>query len=208
MKADAPRSAEQEALEWAVNKFRWWRDLLTPEGSRQKWHAIQDSRIPSAYEYLMKLGRPEKALELLTFFVVRACEGDGESIRELRILAAALIERGETLPDELRDFIVEYLREPKPEKKRTPGPARYMEPRDLQIFSTIFQIVDKWKIPATRNPATTGSSAASIVRDALEVAADVKLTEDAINKIWKAFSKGVREAIARRHRRPSYRRKR
>lgn len=32
MKADAKRSAVQEALEWAVNEFRWWGGLVDTGG--------------------------------------------------------------------------------------------------------------------------------------------------------------------------------
>lgn len=101
-------------------------------------------------------------------------------------VAAALLERNEQLPSSLREFVVDYLRNPKVNRKA--GRDFFdLKLRNELIAHTINIISERWKFHPTGNDATEDASAASIVRDALAESAELRLTEAAINKIWRRF---------------------
>jgi hypothetical protein len=193
---------EQKALEWATDFFRENADDLTPEGcldeaydpdslieEYDEWRKRFPNRQswPDPAVYLKeRYGFEPQMIRLLR--VSLTTEGD-PAISNLCALAAELIERGEPLSETLKIFIIKYLRRDpsfEPAKKRGPKYHRRAY-RDVCIVEAIEHITETWKFHATRNPATEGPSAASIVVVALKNGADIKLTEAAINKIWREF---------------------
>ena len=110
-------------------------------------------------------------------------------------VAAALLERNEQLPSSLQEFVVDYLRNPKVNRKA--GRDFFdLKLRNMLIADTINIISWRWKFHPTRNDATEDASAASIVRDALAEGAKLRLTEAAINKIWQHFSPLARAQLS------------
>jgi hypothetical protein len=116
-----------------------------------------------------------------------ARDGDRSCHDNLRLTAALVLERGELLQPHLRDFVVDFLRNPN--KKLKPYPRdKSLIIRDRRIAGAILFIKKKWGFQATRGEATRdkdgGASAASIVREALESSVGIRRGEKAINAIW------------------------
>ena len=190
MKADA-QSFEPEALQWAADRFRDRASILSV--SRRFLVASAVNRFLAAY-YMAKhsIKTDEKILveDLLHEFKEEYFTPD------LRCeVAAALLERNEQLPSSLREFVVDYLRNPK--VKRKAGRDFFdLKLRNMLIADTINTISWRWKFHPTRNDATEDASAASIVRDALAEGAKLRLTEAAINKIWQCFGPLARAQLS------------
>jgi hypothetical protein len=218
MKADTERSpqrAEKEALQWAIEYFRKNADEMTPEGSR-RW-ALHDMLLGCLMRYNDPRERTEMEKEI-DETVDLAWLGSQEHSRYARGFAAALMERGDPLPGKLHHFIVEFLRNPeKPQipphaggeefdalidrvrshMARKPGQrAIDLQPRNVSIWAAVEHIVRTWKIPPTRNEATKNACATSIVREALEKGAGVKLKEAAVVKVWRKMRSGGNEVLA------------
>ena len=166
-------------------------------------------------------GNQAQAEEDIKHGVEYAWLGNQEASQYMREFAAALMERGDPLPDGLHHFVVEFLRNPNkprwPNKyddekylafvdevrsliARKPGQgSNDLNPRNTCIWAAIEHIVRTWKFPATRNRATTRSaSATSIVREAIEKGARLHLTEDAVVKVWRKMRPGCKDALVRR----------
>ncbi len=187
MKADSRPSAENEALQWAVDHFRKQRDQLTPDGSRRGLAELFDGF--ALYTHDRFCDDPElldTLHDMYARYVEAAHDGHREIGRLLRMLAATLIDRGDQLPKPIRSFIAEFLRNPNKRIKRLrPKPIWFdLRLRDSVIVDSIEHIVETWKFSATRNEATERASAASIVREAIEKGGGIPLTEKAVNKIW------------------------
>jgi hypothetical protein len=192
VKADA-QSVEREALQWAADRFRDRAIVLSPEGSRCVLVGSAVNRFLAAY-YIAKhsIKTDEKILveDLLHEFKEEYFTPD------LRCeVAAALLEGNEQLPSSLREFVVDFLRNPKVNRKA--GRDFFdLKFRNMLIAETINIISDRWKFHPTRNDATEDASAASIVRDALAEGAKLCLTEAAINKIWRRFGPSARAHLS------------
>jgi hypothetical protein len=192
VKADA-QSVEREALQWAADRFRDLASVLSAEGSRRVLVASAVNSFLAAY-YIAKhsIKTDEKILveDLLHEFKEEYFTPD------LRCeVAAALLERNEQLPSSLREFVVDYLRNPKVNRKA--GRDFFdLKLRNMLIAETINIISERWKFHPTRNDATEDASAASIVRDALAEGAKLCLTEAAINKIWRHFGPSARSHLS------------
>jgi hypothetical protein len=144
-------------------------------------------------------------------FLIAAWYGHPESSQYMRMFAAALMERGDPLPDVVLGFIVEFLRNPDKPKwptymleaardargesfidevrsrlARKPGKhSSNFVTRNIFIWAAIEHIVKTWKFAATRNEATKGrASAASIVREAIKQGAGIHLSEASVVKVW------------------------
>jgi hypothetical protein len=179
MKADADR--EKEALQWAVDHFRKDADELKPGHPQGREDAVfgflllYDSPIPE---------RRAQAENEIRANLLEAWLGDQGASQHIRDFAAALIERGDSLPGGIfDDFIVEFLRNPEkpnllksklhrgPDRAeaefyakldqirsinaRKPGRSRGdLLPRDVSIWIVMKYIIQTWKFPATRNEAT------------------------------------------------------
>ena len=183
MKADA-QSVEREALQWAADRFRDRASILSAEGSRYVLVASAVNSFLAAYDMAKhSIKTDEKILveDLLHEFKEEYFTPD------LRCeVAAALLERNEQLPSSLREFVVDYLRNPKVNRKA--GRDFFdLKLRNMLIADTINIISERWKFHPTRNDVTEDASAASIVRDALAEGAKLHLTEAAIKKIWRRF---------------------
>jgi hypothetical protein len=78
------------------------------------------------------------------------------------------------------------LRNPKEPKGSAGRKTSELVNRNRVIHYVIATIVLRSKFPATRNDASKGKgpSAASIVCAALKQSVSIKLTEEAVNKIW------------------------
>jgi hypothetical protein len=192
VKADA-QSVEREALQWAADRFRDRASVLSAEGSRRFLVASAVNSFLAAY-YIAKhsIKTDEKILveDLLHAFKEEYFTPD------LRCeVATALLERNEQLPSSLREFVVDYLRNPKVNRKA--GRDFFdLKLRNMLIAETINLISARWKFHPTRNDATEDASAASIVRHALAGGAKLRLTEAAINKIWRRFGPMARAQLS------------
>jgi hypothetical protein len=88
--------------------------------------------------------------------------------------------------DELRSYIA-----------RRPGQSKLdLQSRNVSIWAAVEHIVRTWKIPTTRNQATENACATSIVREALEKGAGVKLKEAAVVKVWRNMRSGGNKYLA------------
>jgi hypothetical protein len=189
----AAQSVEREALQWAADWFRDRASVLSAEGSRGFLVAGAVNSFLAAYDnakYSIKTDEKILVEDLLHAFEEEHFTPD------LRCkVAAALLERNEQLPSSLREFVVDYLRNPKVNRKA--GRDFFdLKLRNTLIADTICIISERWKFHPTRNDATEDASAASIVRDALAGGADLRLTEAAINKIWRRFGKSARSRLS------------
>lgn len=184
MKADV-HSLEKKALQWATEYFRGVAADLTPDGSKRR---LQENTV----KHLLECHERDKEgwdddPDHVGLWVSAARKGIGEiGPAELCNFAAILLERGEPLPTSLKKFVVDFLRTPNG-KKRQGRDFYVLKHRNLQIALVVHRLAKKGKFPPTRNEATDSASAASIVRDALEIGAGVNLTEANVCKIWRGF---------------------
>jgi hypothetical protein len=112
----------------------------------------------------------------------------------LPLFAAALLERGDTLPKPLLDFVVAFLRDPGKSQTRRPGrKTSTLTIRDSNIGAAVGFVAAKWKISPTRNREQKNicACAASIVRDALAEGAGVHLSEADVAKAWATFRRKI-----------------
>jgi hypothetical protein len=185
---------EGAALQWAIENFRnnahglkdpdfakkrlaYNKQLLLGNGmvqTIQRGDALSIV-VPESTEQLHRMD-PDELVDLIT----EAREGE-EVHKYLLAVAAALINNNYSLPDPLKEFVIEFLRNPEAPQ---PGPGRKRNfRRDDFIAWTVAMICMKWEFSPTRNDATRDASAISIVKRALEEVR-VNLTEAAISKIW------------------------
>lgn len=183
---EPPLDREQDALNWAIEEFQRNAHSLKPGGGVDERAAWFEKALRAGAAFHGEIAAGGAEYDRAADYVEYARHGDKLGRKVSLELAAALIERGETLTGPLREFIVEFLRNPE-EPKRTAGRQTSERlHRNLVIGYVIGTIVLRSKFPATRNDATKGkrASAASIARKALEKAAGIKLKEEALNKIW------------------------
>jgi hypothetical protein len=193
MKADVRplQSAENRALKWAISFFLDHADALTADGGKASRVRIIANASPEEREKSVR-----RIANLALFY------GDLYAIDILRELAAECIAEGKPLTGSLQTFTCLFLKHPfrkwRPtgksvtvgEKiKSRPGPReRDLSIRNIIITVVIESIAKEWGFAPTRNTASKDTdvraSAASIVRDALERAVNINLTEAAVNKIW------------------------
>jgi hypothetical protein len=192
VKADA-QSVEQEALQWATDWFRDCAGTLSVEGSRRFLAASAVNSFLEAYDRAKDGGADDKITVEDYLYELQ----EEQFTPDLRCAAAAaLLERNEHLPTSLREFVVDFLRNPKV-KRKAGRDFNVLRHRNKLIAETIQIIAERWKFHPTRNDATEGASAASIVRDALAAGAELHLTEAAINKIWRRFGPGAKAWLSR-----------
>jgi hypothetical protein len=205
---------DNAALQWAVESFRRNSCSLRDGGTAKEWLAYNKTLllhlkkcveiiqhkgaqaivVPESFETLHRIDN-EELLDLIR----GAREGHETTHAYILAVAAALIENGDCLPGPLKEFVVEFLREP--QKPRT-GPGRKRSKlfmRDNYIGFVMAMICIHWKFFPTRNDATIEPSAASIAQKALEQVG-IHLTEPAINKVWNK-SEGKRYIPSERNRR-------
>ena len=133
--------------------------------------------VPESFETWHRIDNDE-LLDL-----IRSAREAKESREYVLAVAAALIENGDRLPGPLKEFVVEFLRNP---QELNPGPGRKrsdLVQRDNTIGFVVATICLRWKFAATRNEATEEACAVSITKKALE-RVGICLTEGAITKIW------------------------
>jgi hypothetical protein len=188
---------ERQALDWAIRFFRDLAHQPTAEGSKKKFHDTF-TRVLLDVHYVYDYTREERG-EIYTQLVDEALDearhGNPFAVQQLSKFAAALIEKGEPLPEEIRGAVAELLRNPpKVKNKRGPGPFTLMA-RDSAIIEALTHINETWKFPITRNHYSKGPSAASIVHDAIHSAIPINLTERGINSIWtRATRRSIKES--------------
>ena len=188
---------ENAALQWAIETFRNNASALKGGGSKKERLAYNKTLllhlkrcvetiqhngapamvVPESYETLHRIDN-EELLDLIRD------AGEAKETREYMLaVAAALIENENRLPDPLKKFVIEILRNL---QEPSPGPGRKrsnLVERDSIIGFVVASICVRWKFSPTRNEATERASAISIAQKALgQLGTD--LTEGAISKIW------------------------
>jgi hypothetical protein len=116
MKADAKSPAQKEALDWAVEFFRNCKDELNGD----KWQAF----VWVLYNFLDCYDSPLRwiAEKELASQVEEARKGDAGALELICYFAGIRIANNEPLPEDVRDFIFEFLCEPNSYlKRRKPG---------------------------------------------------------------------------------------
>ena len=201
MSEPASPGDESAALQWAIENFRnnahnlkdpdsakkrlaYNKQLLLIQGvakTIQRGNALSIV-VPEFTEQLHRMD-PDELVDLIA--EARKEEGVHEY---LLAVAAALIDNNYSLPDPLKEFVIEFLRNPEAPRP-SPGRKRNYR-RDNFIAWAVAMICIRWDFSPTRNDATKDASAISIVKRALEEVS-VNLTEAAISKIWdKSYYKG------------------
>jgi hypothetical protein len=180
MKADVADAEKEAALEYVKSNLSLHQaGELTKEGSK-RFHRKDCVRL------LVSTLRHDSKFELDVSAVLEAVRDgwQGITVRDVCAAASILIAHGDPLSTSLREFLVEFLRDPdKWMKAGKRGPSGYdLKWRDMIIAGIIGGIVRGWKFPATRNDATERPSAASIVHEALVAAGIDDLQEKAINR--------------------------
>ena len=192
MKADAQPSAEKEALEWATGYFRERCDRLHPSWRRRALES-DAACIVALYDNI-----PKWTMRSLTGFAKGLAREDRQAGDLVREAVTRLAERGVPLRPSLRDFM---------RTKRRPGPDTRPRYFDHQVCDAIRHIVSTWKIYATHNLTREQASAASIVRDALERGAGIRVSDAKIQGIWFAENRALKKASRSRPLRQSVRKK-
>ena len=211
MSEPASPGDESAALQWAIENFRNNAHNLKDSASAKKRLAYNKKLVlfmnsvvetiqrgnslsivvPESTEQLHRMDHDE-----LVDLIAQARNG-GETHEYLLAVAAALVDNDHSLPGPLKEFVIEFLRTAEVPRR---GPGRRPDySRDNCIAWAVATICIQWKFSPTRNEATRGPSAISIVKRALEEVG-INLTEAAISKIWdKSCWKGTprRKQMAR-----------
>jgi hypothetical protein len=180
---------EQEALEWATEFFRNnYAKRLTKDNSKRVGEIMSVDILvheylsgPESADHKVVPESGDKLVDRLT---------RSHSKRDLLpMVAAALIEDGHQLQGALRDFVVEFLREPNKWLARRPGrKSRDLAIRDATIGAAVFYVCATWGFLPTRNRETTSRACgASIAKEALAKGAGVHLGEENVIKAWRGF---------------------
>jgi hypothetical protein len=159
---------EKQALAWAIQFFRDRTGQLTREGSKKTWDELISGLLLEAHE-VYNYSREERGQVYLS--MVDGARRHSYGVQLLLGFAATLIERGEPLPEEMRGYVAELLRDP-PKLKRKPGPGLHdLRSRNSAICDALRHINETWKFPITRNHYSKGPSAASVVHEAIKAVA-------------------------------------
>jgi hypothetical protein len=167
---------EDEALEWARDMVKKFRDEKTPFifGTEVLAFSKEDSRHVTR-EMMKMLARnyPQR----LPSIIEMAKEGVGAADEALRELIAEINERGDVLPYDLAAYCNELL-EAKP--RRHPGRAKtdYWV-RDLTIVTIVLLLTERFGL----TPTGRSRSACHVVATALHEAR-MRMSYEAVEKIW------------------------
>jgi hypothetical protein len=190
MKADvkrSPQGAEKEALEWATEFFRNCKYELKRRNKLETLMSVLDPFL-DCYDSPLSKHRTLAEKELASV-VEEARKGDAGALELTCNFAGVLIANNKPLPEDLRDFIFEFLCEPSFYlTHRKPGRRSIDQVRrNIRIWAATEHIIRTWNFKATRGrEQKMRASATSIVREALETGAGECLGEDAVVDAWKA----------------------
>ena len=176
---------ENAALQWAIETFRNNASSLKVGGTakersaynktlllhlRKTVKAIESKGaqaivVPESFETLHRIDNDE-LLDL-----VRSAREAKEPREYMLAVAADLIENGDRLPAPLKEFVIEFLRNP---QELTSGPGRKrsnLAQRDDTIGFVVVTICLRWRFSPTRNevtspPSTTTAAASTTVATA------------------------------------------
>ena len=202
---------EVEARAWAVGYFQDNKHELTREGSKS--YPIKEYVRYLAHSYEECRENPNKeGWKWKSVFIDPGFDYAYEQIE----YCAFMIDRGEPLPERLREFVVGVLRENTDKLargfktraelrgftergrrggKRGPAAGDY-ERRDTLIKIAVRHIVERWKLEATRGQAAMyrgrKASAAAVVCKALADAKVWNCEEKSVNDIVDADTRWVR----------------
>jgi hypothetical protein len=202
---------EGAALQWAIENFRNnAHNRKDPDSAKKR--LAYNKKLLLDMKYIVETIQRGNSLSIvvhesteqlhrmdhdeLVDLIAQARNG-GETGEYLLAVAAALVDNDHSLPGPLKEFVIEFLRTAEV-PRRAPG-RRPDYSRDNYIAWAVAMICIQWEFSPTRNEATRGPSAISIVKRALEEVG-INLTEAVISKIWdKSSWKGTprRKQMAR-----------
>jgi hypothetical protein len=177
------------ALEWAIGFFRFHRDEMKREnGERVSLGTVLNGGI-NVWDAVARLN-PDK-LDAYAQDVIDGMVANGLGYL-VPHLAARLTERGDQVPKPIRDFICSFLRDPAKWQSRDRGPPKIINVRrDILIGAAVMTIAQWNGIAPTRNRAAKGSSASSIVKEALDKTAKLNVTEATVERCWDDFRRMI-----------------
>ena len=199
IKFDKKSSAIDQAMKFAIEFFSRGRFAAALRDSKLARRERNISNITIVHDYWASGEQPRGEGDQGEELEQRVAEARSAKFdltpEHLRLAAAELMERGVKLHPSLQEFVIEFLRNPKPWLKK--GHSRGINQhdfydRDVAIMCVTFLIHRQWGFPATRHPRDIGKrpSAASIVRDALAKAANIHKSEATINAIYDEYKPG------------------
>ena len=111
----------------------------------------------------------------------------------LRQAVADLVERGDHLPKPLADFAAASLRDPREPTKVIRGRKPSMDKAGLDALMAVVMhhIAETWGFKPTRNVASAGLCAASIVKAALKTGAGIRVSESRVAAAWRNRPTGL-----------------
>jgi hypothetical protein len=179
---------ESAALAWAVEFFRSRAADMTLEGSERRGIELAVNTLLSGFYYEAEQ-HPEDVDSRTAKFISKMRDRGAEYL--VAHLAAALMERGNRLPKPMQDFVIDFLRNPKVEKRDRGPQKRTRIMRDMLIGAAVGIIVQEYGFPPTRNRATRHPCAASIVLDALHKTIKLSISEAEVVRVWSLYRKKV-----------------
>jgi hypothetical protein len=172
-------TGESAALQWAIDFFRKNAEKMTR--GKQVWEALMVDAIQLTQIMLRKDDGT------MTEYIEEArASGAGYLLAQA---AAILIESGEELSKPMRDFVIDFLKNPSNGRgARGRGPSqKALFGRDLVIGAAVGFIAQEYGFPRTRNRATNYPCAASIVQRALAESIKLHVSESNVVRTWDRF---------------------
>jgi hypothetical protein len=206
---------ENAALQWAIENLRNNAHTLKDVAHAKKVHAYnmglvrhhlksivktiqrgdaQSVVVPESLESAHRMDQ-EELLDLIAGARVNSAAHE-----YLLAIAAALTENGQTLPAPLKEFLIGFLRNPKPPRPGRGRKRSTLSSRDSFIAWVVGMICLQWRFYPTRNESSETPSAVSITKRALREIG-INLTEATItkmwaNSVWKRSHEGWKEIVA------------
>ena len=182
------REPDVEAVAWARQYVRERdalraRGALTLSGHYLKWLFLLLDRSHRHHSDQVR-----KRCEVV---IQRARRGERQAHKACIVAAVDRLRNDNSLPEPLAAYVADFLRSGGKRKfaRRGADPKANLF-RDIAIFNTVLNLQKRFAVPPTRNDATTArESGCSIVTQLLKEECGLRLTEDAIEKIWKRLRK-------------------
>jgi hypothetical protein len=181
---------EESALQWAIDFFRKRAADMTRDGGERGSIVLAVNTMLSGWIYDAERHPAEEMDARTAKFINEMCNRDGAHL--VAHLAATLMERGDQLPKSMRDFVIDFLRDPKLETGKRGPKRRTLLIRDMTIGVAVGVVAQDYGFAPTRNRAARRPCAASIVQRALAESIRLHLSEADVVRLWGRFRKQMK----------------